>query len=958
VPKHNYVRRFLVLGFLVMSCGGVLAQAAAGASLTPPAAASSPLPQIKYEKYTLKNGLDVILYEDHRLPLVAVNLWYHVGPANERPGRTGFAHLFEHMMFQGSQHVGPKAHFRYLEAAGASDINGTTDFDRTNYFETLPSNQLELALWLESDRMGYLFGTLDREKLANQRDVVRNERRQSVENAPYGLVEEQLVHELYPKGHPYYAEVIGSHRDIEAARLDDVREFFRQYYTPNNASLAITGDFNPVQVKALVEKYFGSIPAGPSVPKITAVTPPITSERRAVVTDQVELPRVYMGWITAPIYKPGDAEADLLAQLLGGGKSSRLYKKLVYEKQIAQDVQVQNQNLILGSVFEIQATAKPGIKPEDLEKAVEEELTKLRSEGPSSAELERARNVIEAQIIEALERLGGFGGVADRLNQYNHYLGDPGYLPKDLDRYNRATVADLKRVADEKLTPSQSVVVYGIPGKKVVDDPPRTKEEEEQEAKQASTAAGSMPEEPWRANPPQPGPLSQLSLPVPTSFKLANGLTVMLVEQHKLPVVSAHLVVLSGSDANPANRPGLASFTADMLPEGTSRRSAPQIADDGAQIGASVGTSSTSDYSAASIDTLKQNIDSAFDLLSDVVLHAKFDSAEIDRVRKRRQTDLLQIRDEPRRAAFGVFRKVVYGPGHPYGYIELGTEESNRLITHDEMLKVWQQGYAPGNSALVLTGDLTPQDARTLAEKYFGNWKGAGSKHLPPPVDVKTTRAIYLVDKPGAPQTYIVIGSLGVPRSTPDYVPIEVMNNALGGLFSSRINMNLREQHGYTYGAFSQFAYRRGPGFFSARAAIRTDVTAPAVAETFKELERIRTGSPSADEMKLAKDSFALSLAGLFETSARTARTVGDLFTYDLPLDYYKQLPAQIGAVTATDVQRVAAQYIHPESAVVIAIGDRSKIEPELKKLSIGPVEVRDYEGSPVKEGTPGGKPN
>src|SRR5581483_10649695 len=268
----------------------------------------APLPQIKYEKYKLKNGLDVILYEDHRLPLVAVNLWYHVGPANEREGRTGFAHLFEHMMFEGSQHVGPKAHFRYLEGAGASDINGTTDFDRTNYFETLPSNQLELALWLESDRMGYLLGTLDREKLANQRDVVRNERRQSVENQPYGLVEEQLYHQVYPKDHPYYADVIGSHEDIEAARLNDVRDFFRQYYSPNNASLAITGDIDPAKTKALVEKYFGTVPSGPPVPKISAAIPSITSAKRAVVTDQVELPRVYVAWLTPPIYKPGDAE--------------------------------------------------------------------------------------------------------------------------------------------------------------------------------------------------------------------------------------------------------------------------------------------------------------------------------------------------------------------------------------------------------------------------------------------------------------------------------------------------------------------------------------------------------------------------------------------------------------------------------------------------------------------------
>ena len=281
-------------------------------------------PQIKFEKYTLKNGLEVILSENHRLPLVSVDLWYHVGPANERAGRTGFAHLFEHMMFEGSQHVGPKMHDRYLEGAGASDINGTTDFDRTNYFETLPSNQLELALWLESDRMGYLLNKLDAERLANQRDVVRNERRQSVENTPYGLVEEELFHQLFPKSHPYYADVMGSHHDIEAAQIDDIREFFRQYYTPNNSSLTITGDLDPAQAKAWVDKYFGSIPSGPPVPKITATTPSITAEKRVKVTDQVELPRIYMGWITPPIFQPGDAETDLLAQILGGGKSSRL----------------------------------------------------------------------------------------------------------------------------------------------------------------------------------------------------------------------------------------------------------------------------------------------------------------------------------------------------------------------------------------------------------------------------------------------------------------------------------------------------------------------------------------------------------------------------------------------------------------------------------------------------------
>jgi zinc protease len=903
-------------------------------------------PRIKYEKYTLKNGLEVILSEDHRLPLVAVDLWYHVGPANERAGRTGFAHLFEHMMFEGSLHVGPKQHFHYLEAAGASDINGTTDFDRTNYFETLPSNQLELALWLESDRMGYLMNKLDAERLANQRDVVRNERRQSIENAPYGLVEEALYHQLFPKDHPYHADVMGSHRDVEAARIDDIRAFFQQYYTPNNSSLAITGDFDPAQAKAWVEKYFGSIPSGPPVPKINVAIPTITAEKRATVTDQVELPRVYMGWITPSIYQPGDAECDLLAQILGGGKSSRLYKSLVYQKQIAQDVEVQVTNLLLGSVFELQATAKQGVKPEDLEKAINEELEKLRAKGPTQAELDRARNLVETRMITGLERLGGFGGLADRLNQYNQYLHDPGYLPKDLERYDRATTADLRRIADEKLKTSARVVVYGVPGDRVVDDPPHSKDEA-QGARQA--VAGIMPDQPWRANAPPAGPPSRLSLPVPASFQLANGLTVMLIEQHQLPIVSAHLVVLNGSDANPVDKPGLASFAAQMLPEGTARRSSTEVADDAAQIGASVRTLSTSDDSLIAIRTLKPNADAAFDLLSDVALHPKFESAEIERVRKIREGDILQIQDDPGQLVIGVLLKTVYGATNPYGYRSEGTIAANSIISRDDLLKMWQAGYAPGNAALVLTGDLTPGEARQLAQKYFGEWKTPSSRHQPPPVEVKTSRSISIVDKPGAPQTFLLVGNLGVGRSTPDYVPLEVMNNILGGLFSSRINVNLREDHGYTYGGFSFFMYRRGTGLFAAGGGIRTDVTAPAVEELFKELDRIRTGPPTDEELRLAKGAFSQSLAGLFESSEQTANTVGDLFTYELPLDYYQRLPARIDAVTPADVQAMAQKYIHPETSVVIGAGDRAKIEDGLKKLSLGPVEVRDYDGNLVK---------
>jgi zinc protease len=913
------------------------------------ASATQQFPTLKFEKYKLPNGLEVIMQEDHRLPLVAVNLWYHVGPSNERPGRTGFAHLFEHMMFSGSKHVANNEHFKDLEGAGASDINGTTDFDRTNYFETLPSNQLELALWLESDRMGYLLDTLDGKKLVTQRDVVRNERRQSVENQPYGLADEEVFHKLYPKGHPYYASVIGSHADIEAARLDDIRGFFKQYYAPNNASIAIVGDINKAEARALVEKYFGSIPAGPAVPKIDATTPPITAEKRSVVTDQVELPRVYMAWVTDPIFKPGDAEADLVAKILGGGKASRLYKKLVYEKKLAQDVRAQQNSLILGSAFDIEATARPGVKPEDLEKAIQEELNAIRTQGPTQAELERARATIESQIIRGLETLGGFGGVADRLNQYNHYLGDPGFLSKDLQRYENATVASIKKMAADKLGDSSRVVVYAVPGKKVITDVPRTDDPNEVKEAAAPSSAAAGTNDAWRAQAPKAGPATKLSLPVPVVSKLSNGLTLMLVERHNLPIVSASLFVNSGSELNPVDHPGLSAFTAAMLQEGTTKRAAPRIAEDADQIGAALNTGSTSDFSTVSIRSLKKNADAALELISDLALHPAFDPNELIRVRDQRITQIQQQRDNPNVLSSLVFNRSVYGEKHPYGYLELGTESSLKSLTRDDLAKFWKTGYVPANAALVVAGDMTSEELKTVAEKYFGSWTGSAPAFTLAPTEVSGGRRVLIVDKPGAPQTALRVGHIGIKRSSPDYPAAEVLNTALGGLFSSRININLREKHGYTYGAGSRFAYRRGEGPFYVSTSVRTDVTGPSVKEIFNELNSIRDTALTPEEIALSKDSIVRSMPGLFETSPNTVNSIGQLFVYSLPNTYYRTFPSQIEAVSPEVVKNVATKLLKPDSMIVVAVGDRAKIEPELQKLELGPIELRDFEAKPVK---------
>jgi zinc protease len=897
------------------------------------------IPEIRYSKYVLKNGLEVILLEDHRLPLVAVNVWYHVGPANERPGLTGFAHLFEHMMFEGSRYVGEKAHFLYLESAGASTINGTTDFDRTNYYETLPSNQLELALWLESDRMGFLLDKLDGRKLENQRDVVRNERRQSVESAPYGLVQEELFHQLFQQDHPYYASVMGSHADIEAARLADVRNFFQLYYAPNNASLAIVGDIDPEKTRALVEKYFGPLLAGTPVPRAAVATTPITSEKRVTVGDQVELPRVYLAWLTDPIFTQSDAEWDLIARILGGGKSSRLYRSLVYQKRIAQDVSAQQSSLALGSIFAIEATGKPGVEPQQLEDAIREELEAFQKDGPKQAEIERARNTMESAVIRALENLGG---LADRLNLYNHFIGNPGYLSADLGRYQNATIESLHRLAQNDLKRDAGVVVWGVPGSKIINDVPKSTSVSET----AISDSPAIPDQDWRSLPPMPGPASTLSLPIPQKFRLPNGLTMFLIEQHSLPIVAANFITLSGSERNPPQQPGLASFTAEMLDEGTEKRSTLQIAADADQIGASLSTGSSTDMSYIAMRTLKRNVDAAFELVSDVLLNPLFASAETDRIRHDRLTQILQQKDNPGVLAIKVFFSALYGSDHPYGFTDVGTEESNEAITRDLLEHFYRTGYFAANSALVIAGDITESELRVLGEKYFSNWNGTGSAPEMPPVAAEPRRRIIIVEKPDAPQTVLRIGHIGVPHSNPDYVAIDVMNTVLGGLFSSRINLNLREKHGYTYGASSAFVFRRGPGPFLVGTSVRTDVTAPAVIEIFREIERMRESEITPEELATAKDSIARSLPGLFETTPEAAASIGQLFVHNLPLSYYHDLPAQIQEISAAKVKQVAEKYLRPEEAVIVAVGDRGKIESELEKLNLGTIETRDPSGN------------
>ncbi len=504
------IRLSLIL-VLLLACAGSVASAQNATSV-------QKLPEIKYVKYTLPNGLTVITHEDHRLPLVAVDLWYHVGPLNERPGRTGFAHLFEHMMFEGSEHVGEKAHIKIVQSAGATSVNGTTDFDRTNYFETMPSNQLELALWLESDRMGFLMEGLKRELLINQKDVVRNERRQG-EGRPYYVAQEQEFHLLFPKGHPYYGVIIGSHADVESARIADVREFHQQFYTPNNASIAIAGDFDPAELKALLTKYFGPIPKGPEVAFEPPVTPPITEQRRATVTDTVQLPQMRVGWLTPATFTPDSYSVSSAIFALGGGKASRLDEAMVYKTQTAQSVTCESDPEKLTGITQCTITAKPGVKLEDLEATFWKELAKLQEDGPTADEVASAKALDLTSKITGLEQLGGFGGIADTLDRYNQYTGDPDFLPKDIALTEAVTRASAKAAAVKYLSKDAAVVVYCVPGKKVLDDVPRSPADTDANVKLVNPYTPEFEaSQDWRKNKPQPGPAAVPHLPTPAGI--------------------------------------------------------------------------------------------------------------------------------------------------------------------------------------------------------------------------------------------------------------------------------------------------------------------------------------------------------------------------------------------------------------------------------------------------------
>lgn len=902
------------------------------------------LPPINFEEFRLKNGLRVIMHRDTSTPIVAVNLWYHVGSKNEVVGRTGFAHLFEHMMFQGSKNYNDD-YFKPLQEAGAN-INGSTNPDRTNYFEVVPSNFLELALFMEADRMGGLLEAMTQEKLDNQRDVVKNERRQSYDNQPYGTAFEKIFAQMHPAGHPYNWTTIGSLADLSAASMDDVKGFFRQYYVPNNASLVIAGDFDPKQARALVEKHFGPIPKGADITRPNPPLPKVSGETRKTFEDSVQLPRLYMVWQTSPQYSADEAPLDILSSILSQGRGSRLQSNLVYGKQISQDAAAFNFALEAAGMQIIQSTAKPGKMLDEIEKEILAEIERIKVEPPTAEEVARALNSIESQTIFGMQNVLG---KADQMNGYAIYRGRPDYFQTDLDRYRRVTPADVQRVAKSYLNGNRFVMSF-VPRKEKAASQGNTA------ANRPTSAAGAKPssdKKDYSVNLPKPTADPKLVLPSITKHKLSNGLNVWMVKHSELPIVSMNMVVNSGSMADPQDRAGLASITARLMDDGTKTRSAVDIANQLQSVGAFLNTGSGWDSGNIAVQTLTKNLDKALDIYSDVIINPSFPADEIETLRKRDLVSLLQRKDNPNAIANVVYNSLIYGKNHPYGKSAGGDEASLKAINKAEIEKFYSTYYRPNNSTLIVVGDTDSKTLLPKLEKAFAGWKSGDAPQMDIPENVVFDKpGIYIVDKPGAAQSVVTIGQVGVARSNPDFFPLTVMNSILGGQFSARLNMNLREDKGYTYGARSGYSFRRGAGPFDASAQVQTAVTKESVMEFMKELNGIRGGIPiTAQELDYNKQSLIRRYPAGFETVGQISNQLANLVIYGLPDSYFNDYIRNIQAVTGDDVSRVANKYLTPDKMAILIVGDKSAIESGLKDIEGWGSSIRylDAEGNPIE---------
>ena len=844
-----------------------------------PAVADEPkVPNLPIVSYRLPNGLKVVLHRDPSVPRVTVCVAYHVGSKNESAGRTGFAHFFEHMMFRGTKNV-PNYDIPLQETGAQS--NAVTSEDLTVYFETGPSSFLERALYLEAERLAYLPTALDQEKFNTERKVVQNERRQSIDNVPYGLAEEAILSKVYPKGHPYSWSVIGSMKDLDAASLDDLRQFFADFYNPGNAALCLAGDFDIDQARALIQKYFTLIPDGKPVKSVSAKTPPLASSSTQALVDKVSLPRLYWTWPTVADDHPDAPALHLLASVLSTGEASRLHKALVKEARVASEVDASSDTKEIAGHFTIDATALEGKTLDDVSKVLSASLADLKTNPPTQAELGRALAGFERQLFTQMTSpLGRATTLAIGFVE----KGDPEHYKTDTARYYKVTPADLARVAQTYLTGEKFILTISPASsgqeKSVVE---KVGPSPSGEAKAALEPRKVVDSPVWKS---MPGPAESAAWQAPrfTRKTLSNGVELWVAPWKTLPIVSAQLMIPVGTGDDPEGKAGLANLTATLLDKGTKTRTANELAEALESLGVALGAGASVDTTTVSLSLLSRNLKPAFGLLGEILTAPRFEAADFDREKALELDGLLQGPDNPRWIAGRAFRTLLFGADHPYGRPGSGYVASVKGLSLDDV-RSFAQKYAANRSTLIVVGDVDVESLVATLESTLAAWKttGPAPKARPAVTQKAEPGVLYLADKPGAVQSVINVGRRWVDRDDPRYFATMIANHSVGDDFLSRLNANLREKNGYSYGCNSGFSYRRTGSTWQVSTMVQSEVTAPALKEILSELDSLPKAHPlSDDEIATARDAESRTFPESFEEPSSIAGTLASMALFNL----------------------------------------------------------------------------
>ena len=911
---------------------------------------------VKYEKYELENGLDVILHQDKSDPIVSVAIQYGVGSNREKTGRTGFAHLFEHMLFQESENVPQDQFFKKIQDAGGT-LNGGTWKDGTIYYEIVPKNALETVLWMESDRMGFLINTVTESAFYNQQEVVQNEKRQRVDNNPYGHTGWVIDKNLYPEGHPYNWQVIGELVDLQNATVEDVKEFYDRFYGPNNATLVLAGDFEKTDAKALIEKYFGEIKRRQEVTALDPQTVTLAETKRLYHEDNfATAPQLNMVWPTSEQYTDDAYALDFLAEILSSGKKAPLYKVLVKEKELTSRTSAYNNAQELAGEFHIIITANSGIDLDDVEKGVEEAFALFEKEGVTDRDIERIKAGLETSFYNGISSVLG---KSFQLAQYNVFAGDPGFIEEDIENIKKVTKEDVVRVYEKYIKDKPFVMTSFVPKGQmeliaenstkapVVEE--EIKENVEKTVVDANDEVAKTPSSFDRSIEPTQGPAPELSIPTTWTAELENGLAVYGIEQNEIPTVNFSLVIEGGHLLDDKSKNGVANLMTDIMMEGTATKTPEQLEEEIELLGANINMYTTNESIVIRGNTLVRNYDKTMDLVEEILLEPRWAEEEFGRIKTATINQIKRSEANPNAVAGRVYNKLLYGEEHIFSLPTSGTEESVNAITINDLKEFYTKNFSPSISSFQIVGKINKESALSGLKDLEERWE-AKEVNMPeyPVANNRDKASLYFVDIPGAKQSVINIGYIALPRTDQDFYPAEVMNYKLGGSFSGNVNLILREEKGYTYGARTGFSGSKIPGTFTASSSVRTNTTGESV-EIFKDQIAKYKDGISPEDLEFTKNALIKSNARRFETQFNLLGMLQEMSEYDLPANYIENEEQIIKNMTLEQHKELANKYLDESKMAYLVVGDAATQFAQFKEMGFDEVVLLDKNGEEVK---------